>query len=271
MVPFVLLSSVNPMNLLLLAAIGLSILFLQFSILWLVQYRIGNSAIVDVFWGGTVATVGVLFCLITDGDVTRRWVTSVLISIWAIRLGSHLFVRWKSHAEDARYADLKLNWGENAQVRMFRFYQMQAAGAFLFTIPLLLAGSAQSAFGWIDGVGIAIWVIATVGESLADVQLARFRKVPSNRGEVCRDGLWRYSRHPNYFFEWLQWWTYVAFAMTAPWGWLSILAPIAMWFFLNRVTGIPLTEIQSIKSRGDKYRHYQTTTNAFFPWFPSQD
>jgi len=110
--------------------------------------------------------------------------------------------------------------------------------------------------------------IASV-EAISDLQLHRFRQQPENKGEVCRVGFWNYSRHPNYFFEWLHWWTYVLLAITAPLGWLTILAPVAMWFFLNRVTGIPHTEIQAIKSRGDKYRNYQQTTNAFFPWFPN--
>ena len=122
--------------------------------------------------------------------------------------------------------------------------------------------------GWTDWVGVLIWTIALVGEGLSDFQLARFRQRPESKGEVCQDGFWKYSRHPNYFFEWLHWCAYVMLAITAPLGWLTILAPVAMWFFLNRVTGIPLTEIQAIKSRGEKYRRYQRTTNAFFPWFP---
>ena len=119
-----------------------------------------------------------------------------------------------------------------------------------------------------DFVAIAVWVIAIAGESIADRQLDNFRNNPSNKGQVCKDGLWYYSRHPNYFFEWLHWWTYVLFAITYPLGWLSILAPALMLFFILKVTGIPPTEKQALKSRGERYREYQRTTNAFFPWFP---
>ena len=145
---------------------------------------------------------------------------------------------------------------------------MQGLGAYLFALPCLAAGASDQGLFWLDFLGIGIWVLAIGGEAIADQQLANFKRDPGNRGEVCNVGFWRYSRHPNYFFEWLHWWSYVALALTAPFGWLSILAPIAMWFFLNRVTGIPHTETQAIKSRGDKYRRYQQTTSAFFPWFP---
>jgi len=142
-------------------------------------------------------------------------------------------------------------------------------GAFLFALPLLAAGYVTNPSGWLVWAAVLIWLVSVLGEAVSDLQLHRFRQQPHNKGEVCRVGFWKYSRHPNYFFEWLHWWTYVLLAIAAPFGWLTILAPLAMWFFLNRVTGIPHTEIQAIKSRGEKYRNYQQTTNAFFPWFPS--
>ena len=256
------------LNPILLMLYGLLISVVLFAVYWVVQYAIGDSGIVDVFWGASVAVVGVFFCVVADGNLTRRWLGAILICVWALRLSLHLFVRWRSHEEDARYTALKVKWGERAQLRMFRFYQMQGLGCYLFALPLLLASLHDGPIGWTDWVGVLIWTIALVGEGLSDFQLARFRQRPESKGEVCQDGFWKYSRHPNYFFEWLHWCAYVMLAITAPLGWLTILAPVAMWFFLNRVTGIPLTEIQAIKSRGEKYRRYQRTTNAFFPWFP---
>ncbi|MFK7768477.1 MAG: DUF1295 domain-containing protein [Mariniblastus sp.] len=248
--------------------VGLAIAVALFAIYWVVQYVIKDSGIVDVFWGASVAVVGVFFCVMADGDLTRRWIGAVLICLWAFRLGFYLYLRWRSHEEDARYTALKEKWGDQAQLRMFRFYQMQALGSYLFALPLLVASMHDSPVIWTDWLGVIIWLVAMIGEGFSDHQLAQFRKKPENKGQVCQVGFWKYSRHPNYFFEWLHWWTYVMLAITAPLGWLTILAPIAMWIFLNRVTGIPLTEIQAIKSRGDKYRKYQETTNAFFPWFP---
>jgi steroid 5-alpha reductase family enzyme len=111
-------------------------------------------------------------------------------------------------------------------------------------------------------------ILSIVGESIADAQLAKWRKNPANKGRTCRAGLWNYSRHPNYFFEWLHWWFYVPLTITLPFGWLSLALPALMLYFLLRVTGIPYTEMQAIKSRGDDYREYQRTTSAFIPWFP---
>ena len=121
-----------------------------------------------------------------------------------------------------------------------------------------------------DAVGLLIWTISVLGESIADAQLARFRSNPANRGKTCRIGLWNYSRHPNYFFEWLHWWSYVAIAWSAPYGWTTLLAPALMWFFLFKVTGIPATEAQAVISRGDDYKLYQQTTSVFVPWFPKR-
>lgn len=111
-------------------------------------------------------------------------------------------------------------------------------------------------------------MVALAGEALADRQLAAFKADPGSRGRACRAGLWRYSRHPNYFLEWLVWVAYAAFALTSPWGWTSAYAPLLMLFFLLRVTGIPMAEEQALRSRGADYREYQRTTSALFPWFP---
>lgn len=259
------------LNIVALAGSGLLIMLGLFTIYWLIQLKLGDSGIVDVFWGASVALVGAYFCASTSGNLNRRLVAVILMSVWAIRLGCYLWQRWKSHnEEDPRYTSLKQKWGRRAQLRMLRFYQMQAAGAFLFALTMLVVGLNTKPWGWLDSAAVVVWVISILGEAISDLQLHRFRQEPQNKTEVCQVGFWKYSRHPNYFFEWLHWWTYALLALQAPLGWLTILAPVAMWFFLNRVTGIPHTETQAIKSRGDKYRAYQQTTSAFFPWFPKQ-
>jgi len=126
-------------------------------------------------------------------------------------------------------------------------------------------------WGWCDLLGFLLWVIAICGESLADRQLDAFKANPANRGKVCESGLWYYSRHPNYFFEWLIWVAFFLFALPAPWGWATIVAPALMLFFLLRVTGIPYTEQQSLRSRGAAYRQYQRSTSAFVPWFKTRN
>lgn len=240
------------------------------SLLWVVQRRTGDAGIVDVAWGLGVGVLAAFFCWgSTDGDPLRRMLVAGLAGLWALRLSAYVLIRVLRMPEDGRYRTLKENWGNAAQARMFGFYQMQAAGSVLFALPMLLAARNPAGVGVWDYVGLSIGVIAIGGESLADYQLAQFRRGrPPHRGQVCQTGLWRYSRHPNYFFEWLHWWAYVFLAMGAPWGWLSLTFPAAMLFFILKVTGIPPTEAQAIKSRGEAYRRYQQTTSAFIPWPP---
>lgn len=247
---------------------ALAVSAIVFSLLWVVQKRTGDAGIVDVAWSLGVGISGAFFCWQASGDVLRRWVVAILVLVWGIRLSLHVFGRIQKMPEDGRYTEMKKQWGEQADWRMFRFYMFQAFAAVLFAIPMLIAATNSSPLGLLDYLGIAIWVFALTGESIADMQLNRFRYQPENKGKVCRDGLWKYSRHPNYFFEWLHWWSYVLLAITGAWGWLAIFAPLSMLFFILKVTGIPPTEKQAIKSRGEAYREYQRTTSPFFPWFP---
>jgi steroid 5-alpha reductase family enzyme len=249
--------------------IGWATMALIMAAMWLAQRRTGNAGIVDVAWTLGVGALGFFFAAgSSDGNLERRVAVSALVMIWALRLGGHLLIRVLTLPEDGRYQSLKREWGDSAQTRMFRFYQFQALGSVLFALPMLLAAHGAHPFGALDWCACGIWLLAFVGEAAADRQLARFRASPENNRRVCRAGLWRYSRHPNYFFEWLHWWAYVVFAIATPWGWLSLSAPLSMLYFITRVTGIPPTEAQALKSRGEAYRRYQRTTSAFIPWPP---
>ena len=123
---------------------------------------------------------------------------------------------------------------------------------------------------WHDYVGLGVWCVAVCGEGLADWQLARFRRRPDSKGRTCREGLWRYSRHPNYFFEWIHWFAYVFLALGSPYVWVALCGPVVMLLFLFKLTGIPYTEKRALASRGEDYRRYQQTTSAFFPWPPKE-
>lgn len=239
--------------------------------IWGLQKRTGDSGIVDVAWGAGVSGLGLFYALAYAQGQSQRKAFVVLVAIvWAIRLSLFVLARVFQLPEDGRYKSLKEDWGEAAQWRIFRFYQMQGIGCVIFSIPMLIAIMNPAEIGWLDFAGLAVGVMAIVGEAISDRQLNRFRLVAENRGQVCREGFWKYSRHPNYFFEWLHWWAYVLFSLTYPLGWISLIGPAAMFWFITRVTGIPLTEEQAIKSRGEKYRDYQKSTNAFFPWFPKR-
>ncbi|MCA9319390.1 MAG: DUF1295 domain-containing protein, partial [Planctomycetes bacterium] len=228
------------------------------ALLWLRQTRTQNAGIVDVAWAAGIGTLALSFGVVADGQPQRRWLVAGLGAVWAFRLAWHLFRRVSGEQEDGRYRRMREDWGDRARFNFFWFFQIQASWVALFAVPMFLAAqNPEATWAWTDVVAMVVWVIAVVGELVADRQLARFRSRSENRGRVCREGLWAWSRHPNYFFEWVHWWTYVFLGLAAPWGWLTILGPVLMLVFLVRVTGIPYTEAQAISSRGEAYREYQ--------------
>ncbi|MGI9334296.1 MAG: DUF1295 domain-containing protein [Gammaproteobacteria bacterium] len=239
-------------------------------VLWAVQYRTRDAGTVDVAWAFGTGAMGVWFALGAEGGASRRqWLIAALGAVWGLRLGAHLMRRIGSQTEDGRYRYLRDRLGQQVQPFMFGFFQVQALWALLFALPMWAAATAPGAApAWHDWAGLAMWVAAIGGEALADAQLARFRALPSNAGRVCDVGLWRWSRHPNYFFEWVHWFAYVLIGIGSAYWWITLAGVAVMYVFLTRVTGIPWTEQQSLRSRGDAYRTYQQTTSAFFPWPP---
>jgi steroid 5-alpha reductase family enzyme len=249
---------------------GLIIASIWMCLLWLVATAWRNAAWADVGWSLGVGILILFFAFSTDGYVPRVVMVTSMGSLWSLRLGIYLLRhRIIGMNEEGRYQTLRNNWGDRASFYFFQFFQAQGVLILLFSVPPLIAMSHPSrVFRITDILGLGIWFLSQVGESLADWQLAAFRSRADNRGKTCRTGLWRYSRHPNYFFEWMQWWSYVAVSIGAPYGWLTLSGPVVMLFFLFMVTGIPATEAQAIASRREDYQRYQRSTNAFFPWFP---
>ena len=245
-----------------LAAAGLALLVA----LWAVQLRTKDAATADVGWSFLVVGGALAAGLLTDDDQWRRALVACLAAVWALRLGSYLLLDRVSAGtgEDGRYRALRDHWGSRAPRNFLFLYLGQAVVAALFITPIAAAMRGGPLDIW-AAAGVGVWLAAVIGESIADRQLARFRADPATRGAVCRVGLWNYSRHPNYFFEWVHWWAYVLIGHAAP---LTLLGPAAMLLFLFRITGIPYTERQALKSRGDEYRAYQRTTSVFVPWPP---
>lgn len=240
-------------------------------ILWLIQWRTKNAGIVDVAWAFGTGVLGIWMVLASaQADPHRKILVAAMAAIWSARLGMHLASRVFSKSEDGRYRYLRERLGQRVQPFMFLFFQVQALWAVMFALPMW--ASAQSTvpgLTWTDFAGATVFVASMIGEAVADAQLSRFRRDPGNRGKVCRIGLWRYSRHPNYFFEWLHWWAYVLIGLGSPHWWVPVAGIAVVYLFLTRITGIPFTEQQALRSRGDAYRRYQETTNAFFPWPPA--
>jgi steroid 5-alpha reductase family enzyme len=237
--------------------------------LYLVQLRSRDASLVDVGWTYGIGAVGILFAVLGPGAVEHRVLAALLAAVWSARLGTYILLRvLRTDEEDSRYAELRRRWD---QTRFFVFYLAQAAFVVVFSIPLLLiATNEASGIEPLEWVGLLVWATGVGGEALADRQLSRWKRNPANRGRTARSGLWRYSRHPNYFFEWITWVGIAIVALAAPWGWLGLLTPLFLLLLVLFVTGIPPSEERALASRGDDYRRYQRETSAFVPWIPKR-
>jgi steroid 5-alpha reductase family enzyme len=255
-----------------LAALGWMLTAAVMTAAWWWHLRLRNAGVVDVAWTVNVVLVALLAAVLGPGYAPRRWLAASLFAIWGVRLARYLLRdRVIGRPEDRRYADLRARRSPAAALAFFPFFQAQALLAVFFAIPALVpAFNAAPRLSWIEFAATALWCGGLAGEAAADRQLERFKTRPASRGRTCRDGLWRYSRHPNYFFEWVIWMAYAMFALASPWGVVALACPAVMLYLLFRVTGIPATEAQAIRSRGGDYRRYQATTSAFFPWFPRE-
>jgi steroid 5-alpha reductase family enzyme len=259
------------MNTVALAGIALGGLCALFAGLYFAARRIDNYGIVDIAWSYAFAALALFYALLAPGWPARRALVAAMVGLWSVRLGTHLYRRVLGHhpVEDGRYVQLRKDWAGNFAPRMFGFFQLQAASVVMLGAGFLVASlNPTPRFHALEIIGAALWLLALAGESLADYQLAAFKRQAANRDRVCDSGLWHYSRHPNYFFEWLVWVAFFVTALGSPHGWVAILGPASILFLLLRVTGIPLTEEQSLRSKGEAYRRYQQTTSAFVPWFP---
>jgi steroid 5-alpha reductase family enzyme len=208
----------------------------------------------------------VYISILSDGLPERRALVAMTSSLWSLRLSSHLFFdRVKGRPEDGRYASLRASWESNANRNFFFFFQAQGLLDLILASSYCAAAARRGPLDWLDAVGVLLFLASLAGETVADRQLAAFRANPANKGAVCRMGLWSWSRHPNYFFEWLIW---LSFAALAAGAWSAWISPALMLFFLLRVTGIPATEAQALKSRGEAYRRYQDEVSMFVPLPP---
>ncbi|MCO6435732.1 MAG: DUF1295 domain-containing protein [Phycisphaerae bacterium] len=240
-------------------------------VLWLVQRRTHNAGIVDVGWTFGIGVLVVALAFVTPGDPIRRATVAAITAFWSLRLGTHLVRRVGREPEDGRYRNLREWAAPKEQSVLLMFFLLQATWVVLFAVPQYVAMYNAAPLGLQDAAAMLLFAVSITGEGIADRQLARFRNDPAHQGEVCRSGLWRYSRHPNYFFEWLHWFAYPLLAVgVGPAAWITLLGPMLMLVFLLKITGIPPTEQRALQSRGERYREYQRTTSAFFPWFPKE-
>lgn len=260
-----------------LLTVDAAFLAIAMALVWAFQKAMHNGGWTDVFWSYSLGAAGVIVALLPiDGAAPsgRQWIVAVLVAVWGLRLGSYLAIRVGGHPEDARYAGLRRKWGPRNDLMMFGFLQVQGAISFLLSLGVLVAARRPGELDWQDSLGGVLLAIAILGETLADAQLAAFKANPANKGRICETGLWGWSRHPNYFFEWLAWVSYPVIAIDStgrwPWGLAALVGPLVMYHLLNNVTGVRMLEHAMAKSRGAAFEAYRARTSVFFPLPPKR-
>ncbi len=240
-------------------------------ILWLLHFPLRNAAIVDVGWAMGLALLAMLYAVHGVGYWRRTVFLASMVLLWGLRLGFHLlFTRVNGQPEEGRYVELRRKWGSHIGLKFLLFFEAQALLCGVLSLPFVLAMHDPSTGPpEFENWGLGIWVVAFLGEMIADLQLKRFKLNPQNKVRVCNIGLWRYSRHPNYFFEFFIWVSFAIVALPAQYGYLGLISPALILYLLFRVKGIPAAEEQAIRSKGEAYRKYQRSTSAFIPWFPN--
>ncbi|HXT75983.1 MAG TPA: DUF1295 domain-containing protein [Candidatus Eisenbacteria bacterium] len=256
-----------------LAWMGAALVAVMMLVLWTIHLLIRNAAIVDVGWAGGLAVLAFFYAIAASGYPARKWAMASMVGFWGLRLAAYLlFARVVGKPEEGRYVQLRKEWKTYLPFRFLFLFEFQAVLVVVLALPFLLACVNPAApLARIEKIGAGMWLLAMIGEAVADEQLNRFKKNPANSGKTLRAGLWKYSRHPNYFFDWLVWVGYAVFALGSPWGWLGLISPALVLYFLLSITGIPATEAQALRTRGNEYRDYQRTTSIFVPWFPKKE
>ncbi len=240
------------------------------TLLWLVSLALKNSSIVDIFWGaGFVLVNWLAFALTPNGVGLRNWLIAILVTIWGLRLSRYIASRNLGQPEDFRYRAWRKQAGASWWWRsFFKVFLLQGVLLWLIAAPLAAAqtSAGPNTLTIFDILALPVWLLGFLFEAVGDWQLSRFRANPANRGQVMKTGVWRYTRHPNYFGDATQWWAFYLVALGAG-AWWTVYSPIVMTVLLVRVSGARMLE-QSLKKRKPGYAEYMATTSEFIPWFP---
>lgn len=247
--------------------IAIAVAVTCFAVTWAISVKIKNYGLLDVAWSYGMAVIATIYALSGPGYAPRIWIATIIGMAWSLRLGTYILIRVMKHhpTEDVRYQTLRARWP--GPWMFLAFFELQAIVVLILSLPFLFAAFNPNPLMSIEYAGLAISFLSLCGETLADRQMKQFKSEPANRGKVYQSGMWRFSRHPNYFFEALIWVGFAIFALGSPHGWIALSCPLLMLYFLLKVTGIPLTEEYAVKSKGEAYREYQRTTSTFIPWF----
>lgn len=236
---------------------------------WLLQWKWINAAWADVVWAFSTAGGGIALALQSDSPVGRRVLAAVLAGAWGLRLGMYMTARLKRHGSDSRYESMEQRYAARLQRFYFGFFLLQGVVAALFSLPVMAAAVGPWPSVWAIGGGVVV-ILGIVLVTVSDLQLAGFKRTNTDPTALCRRGLWSWSRHPNYFFEWLTWCGWAIMAADGSGWWIGSGGAAIMLLFLLKVSGIPHVERESIRRRGDAYRAYQRETSMFIPLPPKR-
>ncbi|MCR4408921.1 MAG: DUF1295 domain-containing protein [Candidatus Saccharicenans sp.] len=248
------------------------LIFVYMNLVFILSLIKKNAAIVDIAWGlGFVLVVASNLAresLAHQAPDPRQLLTAVLVFIWGTRLSWHIYKRNKGKPEDYRYANWRQKWGKNFVLRSyFQIFILQGFFMLVILTPVLLVFKNRTAgLNLLDFLGLAVWLAGFFFEATADYQLRQFKKNPENRGRLITTGLWKYSRHPNYFGESVMWWGLFLIALSGPGGWPGIISPLTITWLLTRVSGVPLLEKKYAGNQ--EFEAYKARTSAFFPLPP---
>jgi steroid 5-alpha reductase family enzyme len=252
------------------ALIGLTTILVTVTIVWLVSVRLRDASVADIYWGLGFVLLAWLYCGLSNALTPRAWLVAALVTVWGTRLSMHIFRRHHGAGEDPRYQAMRDSQGPSFWWRsLFTVFWLQGGILWFVALPVLVAVRATqpATLTVIDAFGTLLFAVGFGFEIVGDYQLARFKADVSNRGTVLDRGLWRYTRHPNYFGDATLWWGIFAIAASTPGGWLTVLSPSLMTLLLTRVSGVTLLE-DGLKVSKPAYRAYIARTPPFFPWFP---
>lgn len=244
--------------------------FLYMTVVFCLALKKKDNSIMDIAWGLGYIGVAIFTFFLEEGWTNRHLIVTGLVLIWGMRLAIHIALRNRGKGEDYRYAKWRHDWGSRFVLRSyFQIFMLQGVFLFIIALPIMLVNfSIREDLTVIDFLGIGVWCIGFIFEAVGDYQLKRFKKRPENKGKIITTGLWKYTRHPNYFGEAAMWWGIFLLALSVKNGWIAILSPLLISFLILRVSGV--TMLEKKYAGNAEFEAYAKRTNAFFPWFPKK-
>ncbi|MEI5908482.1 DUF1295 domain-containing protein [Bacillus spongiae] len=254
--------------------VALICVVIYMTLFWVVAQLKKDLSIVDIAWGGGFVVIAIVLLFFTKEYTSRQMIVTSLVCIWGFRLSIYLYLRNKNTGEDYRYKNMRKRWIEQgksvALTSYIRVYMSQGVAMLLLSFPIVAvnAWDTGSSLGLWDYIGVMVWTLGFLFEVVADKQLSNFKKDPRNKGKIITSGVWKYSRHPNYFGESVLWWGVFLIVSSVTFGWTTIIAPVALTFLLVKVTGVPPLERKYMQK--PEFREYAKRTSMFIPWFPKK-